>query len=158
MSPSPLADAAHMLTGSSWELGTRTQALLELDTPTFSVLNDTKLPPSRVAPGSLDEVLQIATTVVRGRSRSNRNAVGPQALIADGSAADPASMGVAVLIANWTGHGDGDVDFAGAARDQLNFLLTRVPRTSDGAISHRNEQVQLWWATPFLRVVRSTPG
>ena len=53
-------------------------------------------------------------------------------------------MGVAVLIANWTGHADGSVDFAGAARDQLRFLLNDVPKTSDGALSHRNEQVQLW--------------
>ena len=60
----------------------------------------------------------------------------------DGSAADPASIGVSVLLANWTGQGG--LDYAGAAKDQLDFLLLSVPRTSDGAISHRVSQVQLW--------------
>jgi hypothetical protein len=50
-----------------------------------------------------------------------------------------------VLLANWTGQGQGDgLDYAGAAQDQLNFLFQNVPKTSDGAISHRTEQVQLW--------------
>lgn len=127
----------------SWELGTRTQTYLELYTPRFSVTNDSSIPPPHQAPRSLDQVLEIAYSIVRNRSQSNDGAVGPQALIRDGSAADPASIGVAVLIANWTGYAS-DVDFEGAARDQLNFLLTVVPRTSDGALSHRNEQVQLW--------------
>ena len=74
---------------------------------------------------------------------------GPQPLIGgttSGEAAgDPASIGVAVLLANWTGAGAGDkLDYAGAARDQLEYLLEKVPRTSDGAISHRVESVQLW--------------
>lgn len=62
-------------------------------------------------------------------------------------------MGVAVLLANWTGlgasGGDGsggeEVDYAGAATDQLNYLFEVVPKTSDGAISHRVAQVQLWF-------------
>lgn len=61
----------------------------------------------------------------------------------DDSAADPASIGPAVLLANWTNLGDG-VDYAGAALDQLNFLYEKVPKTSDGAISHRTGEVQLW--------------
>ena len=61
----------------------------------------------------------------------------------DGSAADPASIGVSVLLANWTGKGSGQ-NYAGAAFDQLNYLLYKVPRTSDGAISHRVSQIQLW--------------
>ncbi|OBZ73000.1 hypothetical protein A0H81_07148 [Grifola frondosa] len=49
----------------------------------------------------------------------------------------------------------GGQDYAGAARDQLNYLLQDVPRTTDGAISHRVEQVQLWsdfvyMVPPFL--------
>ena len=126
-------------------MGTRTQTLIELDTPSFSTLtHNSSQPPSRLAPGSLDTVLKIAARVVNNRGQSNRNARGPQALIQDGSAADPASMGVAVLVADWTRYTNGSVDFAGAARDQLNFLMNNVPRTQDGALSHRNEQVQLW--------------
>ncbi|PPQ86599.1 hypothetical protein CVT24_009649, partial [Panaeolus cyanescens] len=74
----------------------------------------------------------------------------------DGSAADPASIGVCVVLANWTGRGETDgLDYAGAAKDQLDFLLERVPRTADGAISHRVSEVQLWndfvyMVPPFL--------
>lgn len=66
-------------------------------------------------------------------------------------------MGVAVLLANWTGlgtSGDGEggdeVDYAGAATDQLNYLFEVVPKTSDGAISHRVAQVQLWFVSDSL--------
>lgn len=62
-----------------------------------------------------------------------------------GAAGDPPSIGVAVLLANWTGAGAQDgQDYAGAAASQLEFLLEKVPKTSDGAISHRTEQLQLW--------------
>ncbi|KAG6872500.1 hypothetical protein C0995_009256 [Termitomyces sp. Mi166 len=101
----------------------------------------------------MDTFFQIPHDVVANRSRSNENITGPQPLIKDGSAADPASIGFAVLIANWTGQGD--EDYAGAAKDQLDFLESKVPRTSDGAISHRVSQVQLWsdfvyMVPPFL--------
>ena len=70
---------------------------------------------------------------------------GPGGTTSGEAAGDPASIGVAVLLANWTGAGAGDkLDYAGAARDQLEYLLEKVPRTSDGAISHRVESVQLW--------------
>ena len=65
--------------------------------------------------------------------------------VSGGAAGDPPSIGVAVLLANWTGRGAADgLDYAGAAKDQLEFLLEKVPQTSDGAISHRTEQTQLW--------------
>ena len=141
---------------SSWELGTRAQALTEYDTPSFSVLNNTSLPPSRNAPSSLSEVLQIAQSVVSNRASSNNNTSGPQPLIADGAAGDPASIGVSVILANWTGMND--QNYAGAATDQINFLLEKVPQTSDGAISHRTDQVQLWCAAEYLLVkVRLKP-
>jgi hypothetical protein len=65
----------------------------------------------------------------------------------DGSAADPASIGVAVLLANWTGQAG--EDYADAAKDQLEFLQFSVPKTSDGAISHRVSEVQLWCVSQF---------
>ncbi|KAI0776995.1 Six-hairpin glycosidase-like protein [Trametes elegans] len=141
----------------SWEIGTRAEALIEADTPTYSVLNNTSLPPPQgQAPSSLDQVISIARSVVSARAKSNIQ--GPQPLIdANGGAAgDPPSIGVAVLLANWTGAGAGDGhDYAGAAADQLQFILETVPKTSDGAISHRTEQVQLWsdfvyMVPPFL--------
>ena len=140
----------------SWELGTRAQTLLELDAPLFSVLTSSALPPTAqpnaTETSALSDVYSIAHNVVSGRAASNHNASGPQPLMQDGSAADPASIGVAVLLANWTGRSAVDgLDYAGAARDQLNFLWSsNVSKTSDGALSHRVDQLQLWWVVALL--------
>jgi len=53
-------------------------------------------------------------------------------------------IGPAVLVANWTRNDTSDNRFAFAAGSQLGYLLNNASRTSDGAISHRSEQVQLW--------------
>ena len=150
----------------SWELGVRTQALLELNAPHYSVnAVNQSLPPSASIPlnisSPVDIVLGIAKTVVSNRTVSNTNGAnynysGPQLLTNDSSTADPASLGTAVLLANWTGQGQKDgLNYAGAATDQLNYLFDIAPRTSDGAISHRIDQVQLWsdyvyMVPPFL--------
>lgn len=102
------------------------------------------IPSSLASSGSLDPFFAIAKEVVSNRTVSNNHTVGAQPLISDASAADPASIGVSVLIANWTGQDGGQIDYAGAATDQLNYLLNVVPKTSDGAISHRVSEVQLW--------------
>ena len=107
--------------------------------------NATLPPTAGSAPGALDDVLAIAKSVVANRTSSSSS--GPQPLmdVNGGAAGDPPSIGVAVLLANWTGRGAADgLDYAGAAQEQLEFLLEKVPRTDDGAISHRTEQVQLW--------------
>ncbi|KAF7981515.1 hypothetical protein HWV62_33081 [Athelia sp. TMB] len=137
----------------SWELGTRSQALLELNAPAYSVLTPSApLPPPASAPASLAPVLALAHTVVANRSASNGGVVGPQPLLNDSAAGDPASLGMCVLLANWTGAGGGDgLDYAGAAADQLAFLYSaKVPRTSDGAISHRTDQLQLWSDSVYM--------
>lgn len=134
----------------SWELGTRAQTILELNATQYSVFSTSSLPPPKTIPQSLVSskglvpFFDIAKEVVANRSTANNNTVGPQALLPDGSAGDPASIGVAVLLADWTGQDNGSLDYAGAAKDQLNYLLNDVPRTSDGAISHRVSEVQLW--------------
>lgn len=132
----------------SWEIGTRAEAILETDTPDFSVFSSNELPPSQDAPDSLAKVLSIAQDVVSDRASSNNNATGAQPLMQDGSAGDPASIGVSVILANWTGQDD--QDYAGAARDQLHYLLNHVPRTSDGAISHRVSESQLWSDSVYM--------
>lgn len=146
----------------SWELGTRAQAILELDTPAWSVLTPGVTFPRSTdefahPPDSLSEVLEIARTVVGRRSQENNGVVGPQPLLANSAAGDPPSIGFAVVLANLTGHTPGadNVSYATAAKDQLDYVLNNVPRTSDGAISHRDEQVQLWsdfvyMVPPFL--------
>ncbi|KAF8837158.1 hypothetical protein BDN67DRAFT_957060 [Paxillus ammoniavirescens] len=144
----------------SWEYGTRSQVLLEFNVPRYSVLSSFPVPPPAKIPSNLasatSNVLSIAQMIVSNRSTSNGDITGPQPLIQDTSAGDPASIGVAVLLANWTGQGAIDgLDYAGAAQDQIDFLFQNAPKTSDGAISHRMEQVQLWsdfvyMVPPFL--------
>ncbi|KAJ1305655.1 hypothetical protein OPQ81_000651 [Rhizoctonia solani] len=148
----------------SWELGTRAQALLELESPSVSVftassipgapssLNQTSLKLSNTArlaftDGQLDDVIGISHQILAKKQP------GTLPLMKDGSSADPASNGVAILVANWTEAQGGD--FETAAKDQLTWLLSHVPRSSKGAISHRNNEVQLWsdyiyMVPPFL--------
>ncbi|KAF8063618.1 Six-hairpin glycosidase-like protein [Lyophyllum atratum] len=140
-----LAESAKL--SHSWELGTRAQAIISLNATAYSALSPkTPLPPPSSVPDNLSSALEpvfaIAQTTVAGRASSNKNITGPQPLMQDGSAADPASIGFAVVLANWTKQSGGD--YAGAAKDQMDFLQFQVPRTSDGAISHRVSQVQLW--------------
>ncbi|KAI0246244.1 Six-hairpin glycosidase-like protein [Lactifluus subvellereus] len=144
----------------SWELGTRAQALLELSVPHFSVLTPSVLlpPPSSLNSSddaSLADVLTIARNAVAALPPPPQNGTGQPLFLGDGSAGDPASVGMAVLLANWTGQ-PGDEDYAGAATAQVEYLLgPAVPKTSDGAISHRVSQLQLWsdfvyMVPPFL--------
>lgn len=144
----------------SWEYGTRAEVLLELNAPSYSVFSPTALPPPQQIPANstsaLSDVIGIAQMIVANRSASNGNITGPQPLINDNATGDPASIGVAVLLANWTNQSTvNGLDYAGAARDQLEFLLSNVSQTNDGAISQRIDQVQLWsdfvyMAPPFF--------
>ena len=132
----------------SWELGTRSQAILELNATAYSVFSSNPLPPPSTIPPELTTPLSpffaIAKSVISNRTVANNNTFGPQSFLPDGSAGDPASIGMCVLLANWTSQDAGQVDYAGAAKDQLDFLFQVVPMTVDGAISHRVSQVQLW--------------
>lgn len=52
-------------------------------------------------------------------------------LLPDGSAADPASLGIAVMMAGMTDAPDvNGVGYTDAAREQLEYLLYEVPRVS----------------------------
>jgi hypothetical protein len=85
-------------------------------------------------------VFAIARTVVAALPCSPCTS---QPFIDDGSSGDPASVGVAVLLANWTGL-PGE-DYGGAATAQVNYLYSSaVPKTKEGAISHRVSQIELW--------------
>jgi hypothetical protein len=142
------------LTAGSWELGTRAQALLEFDSLSYSALTvGASIPPSsNDPPSSLNSVLTVANVVVGNLKGVTPR---PEALIAgDASAADPASIGVAVVLANWTGQGSDGLNYSVAASNQFEYLLTSAPKTGDGAISHRNEQVQLWYVHRSFFIIR----
>lgn len=63
----------------------------------------------------------------------------------DSSTADSALLGMAFLLANWTGQGQRDgLNYAGATTDQLNYLFDVGCQTSGSMISHKIGEVQLW--------------
>ncbi|KZT63338.1 Six-hairpin glycosidase [Daedalea quercina L-15889] len=157
----------------TWELGTESEALVESDASAYAVFFNASIPPPLGNSSSnpynytaLQPVLQIAHNVAANRS----NSTGPQPVmyVQGGAAGDPASLGVAILLANWTGAPEPQlnnplnasnprgvnlgrgVTYARAASEQLEYLLTVVPRTDDGAISHRIEQVQLWADSVYM--------
>ncbi|KAH9059660.1 glycoside hydrolase family 105 protein [Lactarius vividus] len=151
----------------SWELGVRAQALLELSTPSFSVLTSSvPLPPPPFLNSSLSDTLADVFTIARNAVAAlpppPSNGTGQPLVLRDGSAGDPASIGIAVLISNWTGLVD--EDYAAAATAQVEYLYgPAVPKTGDGAISHRVSEVQLWsdsvyMVPPFLAYYGMTTG
>src|SRR6266852_1078617 len=92
---------------SSWEIGARAQALLELAIPSFPSLTPSppRSLPSPSSPSinaSLADIYTIARTTVAALPSPPKNGSGQPLFIGDASAADPASVGIAVLIANWT--------------------------------------------------------
>ncbi|CAL1701354.1 unnamed protein product [Somion occarium] len=138
----------------SWELGTAAQALTELNASSLSVFSPFTLPPPTRLDDRLNasasDVINIATNIVRALPVDSKVLVD-----GDGAVGDPASLGVAVLLANWTRTNLSDSSFSVAASQQLNHLLYVAPRNANGAISHREDQVQLWadfvyMAPPFI--------
>lgn len=156
----------------SWEIGTYSQALLELDTPSWSTLTPGVQYPALASgspPSSLDEVLAYAKSVTQNWTAINRvstdnasSVVAP--LLTNSAAGDPPSIGFALILANLTGRSQADnLLYADAATSQLNYLLNVVPKTPDGAISHRPEQTQLWsdfvyMVPPFLASYGAATG
>ena len=106
------------------------------------------------ANASLADVFTIAQNAVAVLPTPPSNGTGQPFFLGDTSAGDPASIGTAVLLANWT-HLGGE-DYAGAAAAQVEYLFgPAVPKTSDGAISHRVSELQLWYVCPIS--VADTP-
>ncbi|GJE84408.1 six-hairpin glycosidase [Phanerochaete sordida] len=145
----------------SWELGTAAEALTELLAPSLSVFRSAAFPPpTSVTPadGNTTAMMNIAVTTVKQKPMNSMTLID-----GDGAVGDPASLGVAVLLANWTRSDPADQSFAQAARSQLAYLTTVAPRTSDGAISHRASEVQLWadfvyMAPPFIAYFGALAG
>jgi len=78
-------------------------------------------------------------------------------IVPDGSSADPVSIAPFYVLSNYTLENQGDrlptngtgegatkAVVVEAIERQVDEILRRTPRTSDGAISHRKEQVELW--------------
>ena len=136
----------------SWELGTRAQTILERSATSYSVFSKQTLPPPSYPDAAtllaLQPLFDMANNVVSPQSEYYTD---PHPLMPDGSAGDPASLGFCVLIAHLTREANGGasrgLDYLGAAKSQIDYLLSAVPRTPDGAISHRDAELQLWYAS-----------
>ncbi|WWC72204.1 uncharacterized protein I206_106164 [Kwoniella pini CBS 10737] len=146
---------------ASWENGTKSIAILESKYPELTVYSSNspfqKL--DGLQSGQIPEIIGIASTTLENRPATNTSASahGGSSLLVDGAAADPASLGIAVLLADQTTNNQqvNGVGYGDAADAELNYLLYDVPRTSSGAISHRADQAQLWsdfvyMVPPFL--------
>ncbi|KAH9024526.1 Six-hairpin glycosidase-like protein [Lactarius pseudohatsudake] len=137
----------------SWELGTLAEALTEFEWPRLGVFSPRSIPPpARLAHGQAADVLSIAEMVV---AENPPGALPAPLITGDGAVGDPASIGVSVLLRSWTLQDPGNTTFADAAAGQLDYLLNVAPRAPNGAISHRDNQAQLWadfvyMAPPFI--------
>ncbi|BGP21027.1 hypothetical protein JCM10213_003207 [Rhodosporidiobolus nylandii] len=129
----------------TWVAGTALEAYLELDYPTLSVFtSDLSYPPPS------DPVPTEVTSVVSSWASKRPSWTKELAYVNNGAAGDPPALGVGWLVAAAAAGAAGDettqATYMSQVKEQVDYLLQEVPRTSDGAISHRptSEPVQLW--------------
>ncbi|SCZ94818.1 BZ3500_MvSof-1268-A1-R1_Chr12-1g03678 [Microbotryum saponariae] len=138
-----------------WVSGTQTEAYLELDHPQLTVFNP--FAESSRNWGILESSFPNSSNriVLNWLER-----LGPDdkqfAVIKGGAAGDPASLGYAWMIAQATTRDERTQErLERMIEAEVEWLLEKVPRTTDGAISHRKEVTQLWsdfiyMVPPFL--------
>jgi len=109
--------------------------MLEYDYPTYSIFSNSSLPlPNPLPSSSINSIILLAQYALSKRPPTNTSAAakGGISFLAAAAAGDPASLGVAVLLANAsTGNGEvNGVGYGDAARDELEYLLNDVPKVS----------------------------
>ncbi|KAI1472061.1 uncharacterized protein F4812DRAFT_456158 [Daldinia caldariorum] len=141
----------------SWEYGALAEVLLEWYTPNASVFGGNPFPDGRIPVIQVDTTPSLSyvkrhistnsDTLIDGdgmllRKEDPVTGIFPpfhQTSSLAGAAGGPASLGVyAILI------GQTQDDYLSAAEPQVNYLLTAVPRYTNGAISHRESVAELW--------------
>lgn len=133
-------DVMEQISTASWENGTKAQAVLEHQYPSLSVFSPSSpFQYSQPIPsGDISQIIDIARTTMNNRPATNdtRSIGGSQVqlgrLLSDGSSADPASLGIAILLAN-ASQSDQQikgVTYGSAAEQELNYQLYGVPRVS----------------------------
>ncbi|KAF7321143.1 hypothetical protein HMN09_00202400 [Mycena chlorophos] len=146
-----VAATAKSLPSHVWEFGTAIEALLELDTPAYSVFGPSPFPVPALDPASVPALAYAQAKIVLG--------TGAFALDnGDGAAGDPASLGVGATMLGKTNQ-----TFADAAAGEIEYLLANVPRWVNGAISHRADVAELWadfmyMAPPFIAFYGADSG
>lgn len=129
---------------TSWEQGTASAAIMEVDDPEYSVFASKPFTRQGLPVSTLRLALSAAVRQTPdGRLSQNIN----DAL--DGAALDGASAGPAVLLGAMT-DASRQSYWQAAAAAELNFVLNVAPRTSTGAISHRVDSKQYWADGVFM--------
>ncbi|KAG9128275.1 hypothetical protein FRC07_001916 [Ceratobasidium sp. 392] len=128
---------------TSWEQGTASDALAELDYPQYSIygFDNSMKPYPYPCPLSARKtnpkfVIQFGLSAAVRQSPDGRLSQQINDGL-DGAALDGASSGLAVLIGSLYKNAHSDL-FNAAAKKQMDYLLNTAPRTATGAISHRN--------------------
>ncbi|GFZ50987.1 hypothetical protein JCM24511_08745 [Saitozyma sp. JCM 24511] len=149
---SKVYDVMNAISTHSWENGTKSEAILEWTYPTLSVFTSTGNPfpgAGSITSGQISQIIDIAQTTLQNRPASNTSAAarGGSSLLQDDAAGDPASLGIAVLLANLT-TGDAQVNGVGygdAATQELNYLLYDVPRVSGACDDEASCELWLYY-------------
>lgn len=120
----------------SWENGTKAQAILEWTYPDLSVFatSSSSNPfPASLSTNQIPQIMSIAEVTMQNRPPTNTSGInGGSALLEDGAAADPASLGPAILLASAATNNAqvAGVGYGDAAGMEANWLLYNVPRVS----------------------------
>ncbi|KAJ6550266.1 hypothetical protein B0H19DRAFT_951941 [Mycena capillaripes] len=140
---SAVATLAQSLPSHSWEYGTATEALLELNDPYWSVFGPKPFPVPTLDPAKISSLSYAASKIVLGTGANG---------LSDGAGAvgDPASLGVGAVMLGKT-----DASFAAAAQSEIDYMIGSAPRWDNGAISQRADVPELWadfmyMAPPFI--------
>ncbi|KAH9813859.1 hypothetical protein DFH28DRAFT_325797 [Melampsora americana] len=135
----------------SWEWGTQAQWVLEDKYPSLSVYSATQLPlnPKANLPYPA-ELFTIIDPILQRRE----NGTGPAPIIVDEAAGDPASLLIGVMVMGATvknsPYGWDQAYYNQIAKDQIDFLLRKIRRSKEGAVSHRVKELQLWDDNMFM--------
>ncbi|KAG6910735.1 hypothetical protein DXG01_008267 [Tephrocybe rancida] len=138
-----VATLAQSLPSHSWEYGAASQALLELYNPRLSVFGSSSFPVPTVQKKDVKALAYAADKITLGNGVNSLSD-------GDGAVGDPASLGVSAILLGKT-----DPKYAEAARQTADFMINSAPRYSNGAISQRVSEPELWadfmyMAPPFL--------
>lgn len=128
------------LSTRSWEIGTAAEAMTELLSSQKAVFARNPFPDGKIPQQgffSMDPGISWSYTKIR------RDA--PTLFADDWSVSDPASLGVAALMA-----GQRYPLYLDAAKRQRDYLLHEAPRYINGAISHRKDVAELWADAVFM--------
>ena len=115
------------------------QAHLEWLYPLYSVFTSSGNPfplpgAGEVSNNDIPSIIELAQITLQNRPTNTNSSApgGGVGLLEDGAAADPASLGVAVLLANASTQGAvvNGISYGQAARAQTEYLLRGVPRVS----------------------------